>query len=218
MKKHIVCFGDSNTHGYCADPSDSAGGGFRYQEDERWTGLLQRLLGDGVLVIEEGLSGRTTVYSDPTEEGLNGLDYLAPCLMSHQPVDLLVVMLGTNDTKSCFGASAERIARGMERLLRRALSTPCWGEGGCRILLAAPAPFGEEVERSPLVGPIMGPGSAEKSRALPPLYQALAHRLGCFFFDASPYAEYNPVDHMHLTRAAHARLARALADTVTGLV
>ena len=64
MKKHILCFGDSNTHGYCAVPSDCADGGERFNEDERWTCLLQKKLGEEYLVIEEGLSGRTTAFPD----------------------------------------------------------------------------------------------------------------------------------------------------------
>ena len=99
MKKHIVCYGDSNTHGYCAET------GGRFNEEERWTCLLQAYLGDQFLVLEEGLSGRTTCFDDPIHEGLCGLDYLYPCLMSHEPVDLLIIMLGTNDTKERFGVS-----------------------------------------------------------------------------------------------------------------
>ena len=64
MKKHIVCFGDSNTHGYCADPAD-CGGGIRFDESQRWPRLLQSLLGEDYLVVEEGLSGRTTCFDDP---------------------------------------------------------------------------------------------------------------------------------------------------------
>lgn len=86
MKKHIVCFGDSNTHGYCA-MNDG-----RFDENERWTCLLQKNLGEDYLVLEEGLSGRTTCFNDPLFEGLSGLDYIYPCLMSHEPVDLLVIM------------------------------------------------------------------------------------------------------------------------------
>ena len=93
MRRHIVCFGDSNTHGYCADPADCEDGGTRFSERERWTCLLQQKLGPDFLVLEEGLPGRTCVYDDPTEEGMRGLDYIVPCLMSHQPVDLLAVML-----------------------------------------------------------------------------------------------------------------------------
>ena len=92
MKKHIVCFGDSNTHGYCADPNDSADRTDRFNEDERWTCLLQKALGEEYLVLEEGLSGRTTVFSDPLHECMSGLDVIYSTLMSHEPVDLLKAM------------------------------------------------------------------------------------------------------------------------------
>ena len=99
MKKHIVCLGDSNTHGYCADPADCADGGARFNENERWTCLLQKALGEEYLVLEEGLSGRTTVFTDPLHESMPALDVAYPILMSHEPVDLLVIMLGTNDAQ-----------------------------------------------------------------------------------------------------------------------
>ena len=92
MKKHIVCFGDSNTHGYCADPNDSADRTDRFNEDERWTCLLQKALGEEYLVLEEGLSGRTTVFSDPLHECMSGLAVIYSTLMSHEPVDLLKAM------------------------------------------------------------------------------------------------------------------------------
>ena len=92
MKKHIVCFGDSNTHGYCADPNDTADRTDRFNEDERWTCLLQKMLGEEYLVLEEGLSGRTTVFFDPLHECMSGLDVIYSTLMSHEPVDLLKAM------------------------------------------------------------------------------------------------------------------------------
>ena len=76
MKKHILCLGDSNTHGYCADPSDCADGGIRFNEDERWTCLLQKALGSDFLVTEEGLSGRTTVFPAPLHETMDALTVL----------------------------------------------------------------------------------------------------------------------------------------------
>ena len=120
MKKHIVCFGDSNTHGYCADPNDTADRTDRFNEDERWTCLLQKALGEEYLVLEEGLSGRTTVFSDPLHECMSGLDVIYSTLMSHEPVDLLIIMLGTNDTKERFNASPACIGIGMERLALKA--------------------------------------------------------------------------------------------------
>lgn len=217
MRKHILCLGDSNTHGYCADPGDCADGALlRFNEEERWTCLLQKHLGGGYLVTEEGLSGRTTVFRDPLEEGLAAIDYLVPCLKSHEPVDLLVVMLGTNDTKDRFAASAPCIALGLERLVKKAAATECWGSGGPRILIVAPPAIDERMPDSP-VGGIMGTGCVEKSRQLGPLYAQLAEQLRLSFLDAAE-CELNQVDYMHLTRKGHARLAKLLAAAVPTLV
>jgi lysophospholipase L1-like esterase len=100
----VLCFGDSNTWGY--DPAS----GDRFPPDVRWTGVMARSLGDGYRVIEEGLNGRTTRWDDPIEDGRNGLAYLAPCLESHSPLDMVLIMLGTNDLKRRFNLSASDIA------------------------------------------------------------------------------------------------------------
>lgn len=216
MKKHIVCLGDSNTHGYCANPADCAGGGDRFNEEERWTMLLQAALGRDCLVVEEGLSGRTTVFPDPLYEGLDALHYLYPCLKSHENVDLLIIMLGTNDTKERLGASAACISLGMERLVRKAMAVDCWGGKKPNILIVAPPVIGEGMERSP-VADTMGKGCVEKSRELARYYKASAQLLGVHFMDAAG-CEFNQVDYMHLTRAGHAQLAQGLAAVVPGLL
>ena len=113
MKKHILCLGDSNTHGYCADPNDCADHGIRFNEDERWTCRLQKALGEEYLVTEEGLSGRTTVFVDPLHESMDALSVAYALLKSHEVIDLLIIMLGTNDVKERFGANAACIGAGM---------------------------------------------------------------------------------------------------------
>ena len=212
MKKHIVCFGDSNTHGYCADPADCADGGSRFNEDERWTCLLQKKLGDGYLVLEEGLGGRTSVFVDPLHESMDAVGVAYPVLMSHEPVDLLIIMLGTNDTKERFCANAAAIAVGMERLVQKCKSTDCWSEGTPRILLVCPPPLGAGFHDE-----VMGAGCVEKSIALPPYMKEVAERNGCAFFDARD-CEMNGVDFTHLTKRGHARLADELARLVPTLV
>lgn len=223
MKKHILCLGDSNTHGYCADPADCADAALaRFNEDERWTCMLQKALGDAYLVIEEGLSGRTTVFDDPLYEHLSALDYLWPCLKSHEPVRLLILMLGTNDTKERFQANAHAIGLGMRRLVLKAQATDCWGPGGePKILIVSPPAIGDGVLSSP-VAEEMGtgrPGCVEKSRQLPVEYRRVAEETGCAFLDANTAGcTFNQIDFMHLTRAGHAALAQTLAKTVSALV
>jgi lysophospholipase L1-like esterase len=210
MKRHIVCFGDSNTHGYCAETNS------RFDETKRWCCLLQEMLGDGYDVIEEGLSGRTTAFSDPLFEGLCGMDYLYPCLMSHEPVDLLIVMLGTNDTKERFAASAGCIALGLKRLLDKAYSiTDCWRDGVPNVLVITPQNIGREYIHTE-VGETMGRGCAEKSEGLAKEYEVVARNRGCDYMDANEVisALPNTIDYMHLTEEAHRELAVALAKRI----
>ena len=216
MKKHIVCFGDSNTHGYCAEPADCADGGDRFNEEERWTCLLQKELGGDFLVIEEGLSGRTTVFDDPLHECMSGLDAIYSCLMSHEPVDLLIIMLGTNDTKERLGANAAVIGLGLERLVTKAKSVPAWRGGRPNILIVAPPHIGEGLYLRP-EGEAMGAGCPEKSRGLAARFAAVAENQGCAFLDAQGRAEFNRLDCMHLSRRGHAQLAAALLPLVREL-
>ena len=218
MKKHIICLGDSNTHGYCADPLDCADGGIRYNETERWTQVLQKKLGDEYLVVEEGLSGRTTCFTDPLHEGMSAMDYITPCLKSHEFVDLLIIMLGTNDTKDRFASSAACISLGMARLVKKAQATECWGEKKPNILVIAPPPIGEGMLTSP-VADTMGTDCVEKSEQLARFYREQCDLLGVHFLDAGAIGcEFNKIDYMHLTKKGHAALAEALACAVPELL
>lgn len=210
MKKHIVCFGDSNTHGYRALDNG------RFEEDQRWTCLLQKTLGEEYLILEEGLSGRTTCFTDPIHEGLNGLDYIYPCLMSHEPVDLLIIMLGTNDTKERFGSSPECIALGLKRLIAKAIATTdCWRDGKPNILVVTPQNIGREYAGTEVAG-TMGRGCAEKSEGLAKEYEKIAELMGCHYLDANEVvaAAPNDIDYMHLTGEGHRQLAAALAEKI----
>jgi lysophospholipase L1-like esterase len=99
--KTVLCYGDSNTWG--SDPET----GERFAPEVRWPGVLRQALGEGYWVVEEGLNGRTTVRDDPIEGAhKNGRTYLPACLEFHKPIDLVLIMLGTNDLKARFAASA----------------------------------------------------------------------------------------------------------------
>ena len=210
MKKHIVCFGDSNTHGYCAET------GMRFDEETRWSSLLQKRLGDEFLVIEEGLNGRTAVFDDPIYGDMSGLGYISPCLLTHEPVDLLIVMLGTNDTKERFGCTPECIALGMRRLLQKAMVTAdAWRGGVPAVLLMTPQNIDPRYKQAAL-GEIMGDGCAEKSAGLSAVYSKLADDLGCWYLDVNQEIETAPnsVDYMHLTKEGHRQLADAVSRKV----
>ena len=138
----ILCFGDSNTHGYNGETQG------RFSWEQRWTGILARRLGPEYRVIEEGLNGRTTGFTEHGKKYRDPVPYLAPCMLSHMPLDLVAVMLGTNDTKERLGVNAACIAIGMERLVRKAQSVDCWGDHTPNILIICPPPIRSEMELS----------------------------------------------------------------------
>ncbi len=219
MKKHIVCLGDSNTHGYCADPNDCADHGDRFNEQERWTCLLQKHLGEEYLVLEEGLGGRTTCFQDPLHEGMDALSYITPCLMSHEPVDLLIIMLGTNDSKDRFHVTSKEIAIAMGRLVDKAKATPCWGKHTPNILVVAPPPIGERIVENEVFRETMGKNCHAVTSGLAREYADSCKLWNVHFADAVSFGcEFNPVDWTHLTCASHASLAKGLAPIVRELV
>lgn len=206
---NILCFGDSNTHGY--NPEN----GKRYERNERWTGILQNLLGESDYVIEEGLSGRTTVFDDPLYEGLSGIDFIIPTLMTHEPIDLLIIMLGTNDTKDRFGASAEVISLGLDRLIKKAkFCELAFRNSKPNILVVAPLPIREEIKNAECYY-TMGKSCSKKSYKIIPLYEKVAKENGCYFFDPSPFVICSDYDYMHLSKEAHEILGKKLYEVIS---
>ena len=200
----IVAFGDSNTWGY--DPAAAT----RFPADVRWTGVMRRELGDGHSVIEEGLNGRTTVFTDPIEPDRRGADYLPPCLRSHAPLDLLIIALGCNDMKSRFSASPGDIANGAERLILMTRAEPAGPGGGPpKILLVAPPPLAKLTAFAE-----MFQGATEKSRVLGARYREIAERHKIGFVDAGEFIACSPLDGIHYEADQHALLGRVMAEAV----
>ena len=205
--KTILCYGDSNTFGY--NPVN----GMRYPKDVRWTGRLQMLLPDFV-VIEEGCNGRTTVTDDPIEGWKNGLDYLKPCLNSHKPVDIVILMLGTNDLKEVFHLTAAEIAQNAGILVDTIQSFTKEKQGFIpKILLVSPPHIGEDMSTS-FFSNSFAPQSIEESKLFAQNYKAVAEEKGCIFFDAAACIEPSKEDSLHLTEEAHRILAGKLAEAV----
>ena len=112
--KQILCFGDSNTWGYDGESRE------RLPWGVRWTSLLQEKLNkEEYRVIEEGLCGRTTVFEDPLRDGRKGTALLPTLLETHAQADVITLMLGTNDCKTYNHASADRIGKGIEKLIQQ---------------------------------------------------------------------------------------------------
>jgi lysophospholipase L1-like esterase len=203
--KTILCFGDSNTWGY-----DGRTKG-RFPLEVRWTGILRGELGPDFWVVEEGLNGRTTVWDDPVEgEWKNGLRYLVPCLESHKPVDLVILMLGTNDLKARFSVPAADIAGGVERLVSTILLSPYGPQGEApQLFLVAPPPLGKLTEFAE-----MFTGATEKSRLLGVYYRQVAEAYGCPFLDLGSLIQSWDVDGVHFAPEMHRKLGLRAAEEV----
>jgi len=200
--KTILCFGDSNTWGW--NPNDMS----RFPPDQRWPGILQSGLGQTYKVIEEGLPGRTTVREDPFYESKNGKIYLIPCLYSHSPIDLVILMLGSNDLKSYFSLNAFEIAMGAGALVT--IISQCEHgpfNSAPQVLLVAP----------PQIDPHPGSdldtlfaGGKEKSRMIGQYFSKVAIDKNCYFLDAGTITKPSPVDGVHLDVEGHRKLGMAL--------
>lgn len=208
--KSILCFGDSNTYG--VNPEDET----RYPFSKRWTGILESLLGPGYRIIEEGLCGRTTVFHDPFSDERRGLDAVDLVLDTHAPLDLVVIMLGTNDARSIFSASPRSIAKGMERLINAFLDHPYpeWAEKP-EILIVSPIHAAEDVENSIFAD--YDHDSYLKILALSPLFAEIASRYGLHFLDASQHASCGS-DKIHIDEEGHRRLAEALSLKIRTII
>ena len=211
--KTILCYGDSNTWG--AAPLVSFDDVRRFDIDVRWPGTLRRRLGDGYWVVEEGLNGRTTVHDDPVEgEHRNGRTYLVPCLETHAPIDLVILMLGTNDLKHRFAVTAWDIAASAGRLIDIIQASGGGASGEApRVLLMCPPPL----TRLDLLAGMFTDGR-EKSREMAPHYAAVAADRGCAFVNAGEVIECSDVDGIHFDADDHVALGTHLAGLVPGLL
>ena len=192
--KTVVCYGDSNTWGRIPH-------GEQYPRSKRWPYILQHLLGADYEVISEGLGGRTFVASEPAKPHLTGITHLQSILKTRGPIDLMIVMLGTNDMKKVFNLSASDIAEHLEQtiqLIQKEVSN---------ILVICPPEIvvPETNDLEPNFQRSIG-----VSKQLPPLYKTVAEKYGCMFLNAQDYISSSTIDGFHLDAEAHQKLAEAI--------
>ncbi len=208
--KTIICYGDSNTWGACPYT------GNRYGSHIRWTGLLQTALGGDYRIIEAGLNGRTTIYSEPDDPYLNGQDMLVPTMRQAEPVDLLILMLGTNDLKrhSAFDATI-----GILQLVRTAKrESALFTKGKAEILVISPVTV-EEPYFDTMADP-RGHCNHEESLKFAQLMQYGARQERVHFLDAAAYAAPKPQpdgDGIHLDKEGHKELAAAVLAEIQSI-
>ncbi len=202
--KSILAYGDSNTWGLVPGSNPQE----RYPFEKRWTGILQEKLKD-VQIIEEGLCGRTTVFEDALRPGRKGVETLPLVLESQKPLDGAILMLGTNDCKTIYGASEYTIGKGIELCLNE-LEKYITSD---RILLISPILLGDTVWK-PNKDPEFGIHSIEVCARLKSVYEEIAKRRGTLFLAAGDYVVANDADEEHMDEEGHAALANAVEDAI----
>lgn len=213
--KNVLCFGDSNTWGFIPE-SITAPFPERHPCAVRWTGVLARELGSGFRVIEEGQNGRTTVHDDPFAAVRNGKAVLPAILESHKPLDLVVLMLGTNDLKAVFGVSPGEIATGVKILAQMILNSDAGIHNRApKLLLMCPPVIGDQPHLPDVAAKF--PNARRDSRELPKYYEALASALGCSYINTQSLVEPGS-DGIHLDAAAHHTLGLAVATAVKSIL
>lgn len=212
MKKRILCFGDSLTWGY--NPQNHS----RFDDDTRWTGVLQSLLGNDYLVIEEGQNGRTIALDDVTTGEKNGSCYIIPCIESQSPLDMIIIMLGTNDLKAHFHMKPGDVAGEMELLLKRIISHNSFGGNkDCRIILMSPPHLGDNLDESWLAEYYDCGSAIEYSKELSKWYRRLAKVYNCQFLDTADFVQASKIDACHMNGENHIKLGTKVAEIVKSI-
>jgi lysophospholipase L1-like esterase len=206
--KTILCFGDSNTWGW--NPI----AGQRYGRDQRWPGVMRNGLDEEYLVVEEGLNGRTTVWDDPVEGDKNGSAHLPMLLDTHRPLDLVIIMLGTNDLKARFCVPACDIAAGAASLVDIVLGSVAGPAGTApKVLLCAPPPLGKLTNFAEMLA-----GGKQKSQRFGAAYKAVADVKGVSFLDTARHIRSSDIDGVHWEAETHGKLGKMMAETVRGML
>lgn len=205
-----MIYGDSNSWGF---PADGTG----RRMEERWPVVMARHMQD-VELIEENLPGRTTVHDDAEHMGEtnNGLRSLKAILLSHAPVDAVVLLLGTNDLKTRFAPSAADIAENLGQLITHIRDSgggsPVWEDPKApEIFLLCPPVLSEHANDPSWERVDEWRGGRRASQELWSEVQLISEHMSVPAFNTDNFVEGGPLDPIHWTEASHLRLGQAVA-------
>ncbi|MEM9222591.1 MAG: GDSL-type esterase/lipase family protein [Pseudomonadota bacterium] len=213
--KTVLCFGDSLTWGF--DPRGGANL-VRYSFAERWTRQLQAELGSSYYVVENGLNGRTTVFDDPVVGDMSGLAQLPIALKSNAPLDLAVILLGSNDAKTRFGVNGDEIARGLSRLLEVVSKSNFGPNGKAPTTLVLVPPEMGEVGGTWLEPMFDSVHSRAALRRLCESYPTVASAFGAQCFDLNQVVGPGTIDGIHFDPDSLKPVAITLAKVIRNLL
>ncbi len=192
--KTILAYGDSITYGY--DPIDAG----RLAYEDRWPTALEQGLGGAARVIAEGLGGRTTVHDDwYADADRNGARVLPTLLSSHGPLDMVIIMLGTNDLKPFHGRTALEASYGVRRLVQIVRGhAAAEGEMVPKIIIMAPPELCATNVHPEMMVHFGEDDAIAASKGFAEMYKRRADEEGVGYFNAASVAKAHPADGVHL--------------------
>lgn len=202
----ILCYGDSNTWGH--NPKDKT------RIKNRWPKLLQNYLKENVEIIEEGLCGRCAAFMDPIEPYRHGISMLIPILKTHQPIDIVIIMLGTNDLKACFSPNEVAISNGIKEMIHIIKNAYNYNANVKvpQILIVSPILIKDDFKNNERTKQQFAKQAVEISSKLAGYYLDLSVQYDCHFLDASLYAQASSIDCIHMDEENHEKLAKVIYE------
>ena len=211
-KKKILVFGDSNTWGYHPHNKNPFAPFERWGDSIRWTNVMQSRLGDGYEVMADGLCGRTASAKDDIDDYTCGKEQIIPSMRSHSPLDLLIIMLGSNDLKVRYGYTAFDVANSVGMVVEKALQAPdAFRNSKPSVLLICPPPL-ENLDRSFFAFEFSG--SEKKSREMAQFFEIIAAKYHAAYLNAGDYVRFSDIDGLHFESDQHLKLGEIVAEKV----
>ena len=221
-KKTILCYGDSNTWGVIGDWEDTGLPSPRFEPAFRWPSVMGEILGEDFHVVNEGLGGRTTIYTPSIKPWRNGEPYLLPCMYTQRPINLVILMLGTNDLQLEVPPTVDTLGEGIDRLVQIIQKTSDCGPDFTppKVLILSPAEIKRPAEngRMAVYEKFHDEQGQKLSKAFPEVYRKVAQRRGCYFMNAAQFVETCGADGVHFTPESHVRLGKAVAEYVKNCI
>lgn len=208
MKK-ILCYGDSNTFGF--NPID----GSRFDEQARWTALLQKKLDSDYQIIEEGACDRTGFVDNDKGFLFSAQRHFPKMIAKIKDVDILILWIGSNDLQFKYDISFHQIERGLKKLILVAKSKVK------KIILIPPVILNNNV----LEGYFnfqFDETSISKSKKVGKIYRKLSNVYGLNYFDLNEFVKPSNTDGLHYNIEGHKIIADKLnkfikCNTITNM-
>ena len=214
--KRIFVFGDSNSWGY-TDEDD----GHRFEE--RWPISLKTFLSEmdlNVEIIEDCLPGRTTNIDDAQDGShLNGAKVLMSSLLANSPIDLVIIMLGTNDLKMRFQRTPDAIAEGIKELINTVKNTNS-GPGGWHdqnksdLFIICPPSLNIKANDTNWIKFNEWENGLVKSTKLYDSLKKVCEQNNVFLFDSNQIIQSSTLDPIHWSKKTHKIFAKKIAEII----